>query len=334
MANSKHAHLRYNILDYCFKNKAFTFNQLLEFVNNKIEELYPAEGISIRTLREDLKLFRDPVNGFGAPLVEMSRTYRYTDPKFSIAQKPLLEYEQYLIYASQQLLERFENHPKYDKLAEALIKFQDEENQDDSEQEQILFYDHNEEYKGIKYLKPLYLAIQKKQVLQISYKGFKDGATSVYEFHPYVLKQYNRRWFVFGLNKDQNNYEWSIPLDERLLDFQIIEDKEYLKTQTDWSAFFRALVGVVKPPKAEVVKVVLRFYNGREHYFKTKPFQPDYEEFFEQEKQDQVWFETIINKELVQQILSFGGDVEVMEPKQLKVALKVHTNIMNEFYKN
>ena len=74
MANSKHAHVRYNILDYCFRNKTFTFNQLLDFVNNKIAELYPGEGISIRTLREDIKLFRDPVNGFGAPLVEMSRT--------------------------------------------------------------------------------------------------------------------------------------------------------------------------------------------------------------------------------------------------------------------
>ena len=59
------------------------------------------------------------------------------------------------------MLERFENNPKYDKLAEALIKFQDEENYDDNHQ--VLFYDQNEEYKGIKYLKPLYLSIQKKK---------------------------------------------------------------------------------------------------------------------------------------------------------------------------
>ena len=37
---------------------------------------------------------------------------------------------QYLIDASQQLLERFENHPKYNKLAEALIKFQDGEDEE------------------------------------------------------------------------------------------------------------------------------------------------------------------------------------------------------------
>ena len=62
------------------------------------------------------------------------------------------------------------------------------------------FYDQNEEYKGIKYLKPLYLSIQKKNVLEIKFKGFQDKSIKTYEFHPHILKQYNRRWFVFGLN--------------------------------------------------------------------------------------------------------------------------------------
>ena len=156
MANSKHAHVRYNLIDYCLRHKAYSFTQLLEYINDKISELYPGETIATRTLRDDLKLFRDPVNGFGAPLPEKSRVLQYSEPNFTIATKPLLPFENYLIEASQQLLERFENHPKYDKLAEALIKFQDEEN--DNDNFQVLFYDQNEEYKGIKYLKPLYLA--------------------------------------------------------------------------------------------------------------------------------------------------------------------------------
>jgi hypothetical protein len=68
MANSKHAHVRYNMLDYCFLNKSFTFNELLSFVNQKIAELDPGEGISTRTLREDIKFFRDKKEGFEAPL--------------------------------------------------------------------------------------------------------------------------------------------------------------------------------------------------------------------------------------------------------------------------
>ncbi|WP_430929040.1 helix-turn-helix transcriptional regulator [Polaribacter marinivivus] len=332
MANSKHAHVRYNILDNCFRNKVFTFKELLEYVNIKIADVYPGEGISERTLREDIKLFKDPIKGFGAPLEEMSRTYKYSDANFSIASKPLLPYENYLIDASQQLLQRFENHPKYNKLAEALIKFQDEEdsNRDTSK---ILFYDHNEEYKGIKHLKPLYLAIQKKQVLQIKFKGFKDATYKTFEFHPHILKQYNRRWFVFGYNKTEERWQHSIPLDERLINFNILEDVEYEDSQKDWEAFFRTMVGV-RRTSVEVEKVVLKFYNGREDYFKTKPFIPDFEEFFEEDKQDQIWFMSIINPELIQQILSYGQDVEVLEPEYLKEELKKHANKMYNYYVN
>ena len=331
MAFSKHAHLRYNILDYCFRHKSYTFEELLKFVNEGVAEFYPGEGISERTLRLDIKIFRNKMTGFGAPLPEKIRILRYSNANFSIAQRPLLKDEQYLIEASQQLLTRFENHPKYNKLAEALIKFQDGEDQN-AETSKILFYDHNEEYKGIKYLKPLYLAIQKKQVLQITFKGFKDDKPSTFEFHPHVLKQYNRRWFVYGFNKSKGIKQWSIPLDERLIDFNVLEDMDYMKSITDWDSFFRTMVGVTKPYKSEVEKVVLRFYNGRENYFKTKPFQPDYEEFFEDDKQDQVWFESIINPELLQQLLSYGKDVEILEPESLKNQMKEHAENMKNYY--
>ena len=209
MANSKHAHVRYNILDYCFRNKSYNFNDLLSYVNDKIAELYPGEGISTRTLREDIKVFRNKDKGFAAPLPENIRILRYTNPDFSIAQKPLLDYEQELIDASQQLLERFENHPKYNKLSEALIKFQDGEEENGTSK--ILFYDSNDEYKGVKHLKPLYLAIKKNQVLQVTFKGFQDEIATTFEFHPHILKQYNNRWFVFGLNNTNGIKEWSIP---------------------------------------------------------------------------------------------------------------------------
>ncbi|WP_370214154.1 helix-turn-helix transcriptional regulator [Mesoflavibacter profundi] len=330
MANSTHAHLRYNILDHCFRYRSYSFEELLKAVNEGIEELYPGESISERTLREDIKVFRDKKDGFGAPLPDGKRTYTYSDDNFTIAQRPLQKYEQYLLEAAQQLLSRFENHTKYNKLAEALIKFQDEEEQE-NDAKKILFYDHNEEYKGINHLKPLYLAIKKKQVLQVIYRGFKDKESSVFEFHPHILKQYNRRWFVFGYNKTKDIKAWSIPLDERLISFERLEDVNYLDSDKDWELFFRTMVGVTRINE-NIERVVLRFYNGRENYFKTKPFQPDYEEFFEEDKQDQVWFETIINKELVQQLLSYGKDVEVLEPESLKKQMKEHSKAMQQFY--
>ena len=332
MANSKHAHLRYNFLDYCFRNKSYSFNEIHKALNDKIAEYYPGEGVEVRTLREDLKLFRDKKSGFGAPLPENIRIYKYSDPKFSIAEIPLLEQEQYLIETAQHLLERYQNHPKYDKLAEALIKFQDEEEQEsDSESDKILFYDGNEEYKGIKFLKPLYLAIKNKRVLSVEFKGFGEDEIKTFEFHPYILRQYNRRWFVFGYNKTTGYKQWSFPLDERLVSFNIKNDVTFIDTKTNWESFFRDMIGVVKPKNSEVETVVLQFHNGRENYFKTKPFHPDYD--FHEDNPKQVFFDAIINKELVQQILSYGGDVEVIKPVSLINEMKKHYYAMSGYYK-
>lgn len=331
MANSKHAHYRYNLMDYCFRNESLNKAELLEFINVRLESEYDGETIQMRRLADDLDVFRRKENGFNAPLPRNISIYKYSDRSFSISQRPLLEFEQYLLDATRKLLKRFENDPKYDRLAEALVRFQDEDEQD-NDTSNILFYDHNEEYRGIKYLKPFYHAIRNKQVLQVTYKGFKENSNHVYEFHPSILRQYNRRWFVFGLNKTSNINNWSIPLDERLIQYDVTEEIKYIDSNTDWDNFFRTMVGVVRPRHEEVKKVVLRFHNGREHYFKTKPFQPDYDEFHEEEKQDQVFFETVINRELVQQLLSYGRDVEVIEPIELKEKLKEQIKTMHQFY--
>ena len=44
--------------------------------------------MSIRTLRDDIKVFRNKINGFNAPLPENIRILRYSNPKFSIAKRP------------------------------------------------------------------------------------------------------------------------------------------------------------------------------------------------------------------------------------------------------
>lgn len=343
MSNSKHAHYRYNILDKCFRRRErpFSFKEMLAYVNEEVGEVYPGEGISVRTLRADMQIFRDKVKGFGAPLVvgecEGKEVYYYSDPNFSIAQSRLLPYEQYLIDAAQQLLERFDNHPKYEKLSEALVLFQEEEGAATiPDYQKILFYDKNEAYDGLRHLKPIFLAIKNKTVLRITFQGFGDSESKDYIFHPYVLKQYNQRWFVFGFNETDDRAYWSIPLDDRLQHFETVEGAELIRDDSDWSSFFNQMVGVrnqsVTQDKPIAEKVVLKFAPHRLEYFKTKPIHPYWDEFTEDGKENEVFFETVINLELIQQILSYGKDVEVLEPEGLKEKMKDHVCIMSSYY--
>lgn len=317
------------------------FQELLDEVNESIAELYPGEGISVRTLRDDIRLFRDPENGFGAPVVveryEGKEVYVYSDPEFSIAKKGLLPDEQYLIDAAQQLLERYDGHPRYDKLSEALVLFQEEEGATTvPDYHKILFYDKNEAYEGLSHLKPMFLAIKNQSVLKVTFKGFGDEDGQEFIFHPYVLKQYNQRWFVFGFNETRQINHWSIPLDERLQSFKVIPDAIRKKDDTDWTSFFNEMVGVrrqsVTQEEPIPERVVLRFSPHRLPYFKTKPIHPYWDEFVEEGKENQVFFETVINLELIQQILSYGKDVEVLEPERLRRILNDEVKIMLRWY--
>jgi predicted DNA-binding transcriptional regulator YafY len=76
----------------------------------------------------------------------------------------------------------------------------------------------------------------------------------------------------------------------------------------------------------------LRFASYRLPYFKSKPIHPLWDEFAEEGKENQVFFEAIINNELVQQILSYGKDVEVLEPESLKMKMKEQANTIQQYY--
>lgn len=329
MTTYKLKYLRYNYLDYCFRKKSYSFKDLKNAVNDYLAQFN--ESVSTRTLKDDLKVFRSKEQGFDAPLPS-ARIYQYSDSNFSIANRPLLSQENDTLEAAIQLLERFENNPQYDRLNEALISFQDNELQNGIDYKKVLYFDHNEEYKGIKYLKPLVLAIQKKRALKVHFQGFKDKKLSTFEFHPQILKQYNRRWFIFGFNKTMNIEKWSIPLDERLKDFEILDDITYKNTKVNWSNFFRQMVGVVKPKDAQVEQIVLQFYNGREKYFNSKPFILDSDESLNENEQGLIWFDAIINKEIVQQILAYGKDVEVKKPESLRKKIQEHLKVLSTNY--
>lgn len=329
-------------MDRCFRNshKPYSFDELLTYINSQLEEVF-GDVIKTRTLRNDIKLFRDSEKGFGAPLITdkfyEKEVYYYEDPNFSIAQCRPLEDEQYILDAAIQLLERYEENPYYNKLSEALLYLEDKGHTIDIETDKyVLYYDKNEAYEGLNLLKPFYMAIKKQKVLQICYQGFKDRIDNKFIFHPHVLKQYNQRWFVFGYNETSDKEKWSLPLDSRIISYKELPDKTYIESIVNWQDHFKQLVGIrdqsMTNEHDQPETVVLRFSDQRIDYFKTKPIHPEWDEYLDESKKNQVFFDCVINHELIQQILSYGNDVEVLEPKALRSVIAEKTKQMLKHY--
>ena len=69
-----------------------------------------------------------------------------------------------------------------------------------------------------------------------------------------------------------------------------------------------------------------------EHYLRQNLFSLTMISFLKRKSIYQIFFETVINRELVQQLLSYGCDVEVIEPIELTEKLKEQIKSMQDFY--
>ena len=77
---------------------------------------------------------------------------------------------------------------------------------------QYIRLDKNENLKGLAYLDQLYQAILKKICLKINYQSFKARTPTEFIFHPFILKEFNNRWFLIG-KKDRQDQILTLALD-------------------------------------------------------------------------------------------------------------------------
>jgi predicted DNA-binding transcriptional regulator YafY len=320
MAINKNALLRYQVLDRCFRNtgRKYFWQDLLDEVNKALEEFNgPDSRIERRQLYDDIR-FMESEQGWGISLdkerVGRRVYYRYTDPEFSISNQPLNEREVSQIEAAISVLSRFAGAPQFEAVQEMVPVLKDRLGLNHQTKE-VIGLESNIDLKGIEYLSQLYDAIINEQVLEVKYQDFKSDEPFVLTFHPYYLKQYNNRWFVFGFNENLEIPTWNLALD-RIESIEIIR-KEYQQTNIDWNDYFYDIVGVTRYQNKEPESVVLEFTKDVAPYVETKPIHPSQKSEWVDVKL-RVAIEVIPNYELESLILSFGENVRVLEPEELK----------------
>lgn len=320
MSINKNAYIRYQTLDKCFKNsgRMYFLKDLLYECNKALEELNPdSVGIQRRQLFQDIK-FMESEQGWSIPLERFKygrkNYYRYNDNSFSINNQPLNSSEANQIKSALQILSRFTGTPQFEWVKEVIPTIQDKLGLINQEKE-VISFETNVDLKGLDNLTPLFNAIHNKRVLRIEYKDFKTEEPYFIVFHPYYLKQYNNRWFVFGLNEERNIPTWNLALDR----IETIKEtsEEYIPSDIDWEDYFYDIIGVTMPKNTKIEEVILRFSKEQAPYITTKPIHPSQKQKLE-DGELVVHIKVIPNYELNRLILSFGDNVKVEAPKSLK----------------
>ena len=320
MATNKHAAVRYNALDKCFSNynRKYTFDDLLEICKDAIYMEYGDDsGISTRTLRDDIRFMKSE-EGFSAPIVTRKDGgkpyYFYEDKEFTIKKQKLSNVETEQLKNTLITLSRFKGLPQFEWMNEVVARLEGEFKIKNDVAE-IVGFEQNPYLKGLEHFDKLFRAISNKRVLKITYHpSFKDAKESI--FHPYYLKQYNNRWFLFG-HCDGRVMNMALDRIECFLETNC----EYIEnSDIDFNDFFDDIVGVSLPFDKRLQNVKLKIERSRYKYIETKPIHHSQHVIHEQCDNDNivVGLELITNYEFETLILGFADSLEVIEPIELK----------------
>ena len=318
MASNKHAQIRYKVLDDCFSNsgRKYYFEDLLECCNEALRNIYGDNhsGIKTRTLRADISYMRELAGESGVDIESVDDGngyyYRYTDPKFSIFKKGLAENDLAQLKETILMLQRFKGMPNLDWISELVVKLEDKLKLR-GVSHSVVGYEENPNYTGLDWYQDLFDAIINKTVLRIQYRTFTDEEFE-WTVHPYYLKEYRNRWFLFGLNQEDNTI-LNIALD-RIDNIEQIKG-DFIPTSINFEKYFNDIVGVTVTPQ-EKEKIRLKFSKKRFPYIETKAIHPS--QRYVDRDNCIIEITVIPNKELESIILSYGNDVEVIAPASFR----------------
>lgn len=323
---------RYRILDRCLRDthRKYTLEALLEALNTQLSYTTGKE-ISKRTLQNDLTTLE---YDYGVDYNESLRKqrpaiYRYENPNKYYQFVQFTNKDSEKIQDAIDILSSYQGIPQYD-WAQMLLK--EAQMCNEKKASGRVEFQNNPDLRGLEFFSTLLDAITAKQLLTLSYQPYEKPQFEVL-FSPIRLKQFNNRWYVIGKCPQFENIS-IYPLD-RILSVETTRGK-YEHTDIDIDEMFDDQVGIsITSPNAKVEDVILRVNSKRYNYIETKPIHWSQTELKEQanEHTRTIRIRVYLNKELTQQILSFGDDIEVIAPAELRELIKEKITALNEKYK-
>ena len=350
MPANKNAVTRYYILDKLLANRYhhYSTEDLCRLVNEELAEMNQ-EPVSRRTIELDLNYIEnegpflaeikhyqiDDVSPRTLKTIKKS-CHRYADPSFSIFTQKLTDDEKHLLGEAFSLIGQFDglhNLEGLERLRESLKVKTDR---------QIVSITDNP-LKDKNLLGELFTVISQKQVVEIHFHKFDtpevDRSVVV---HPYLLKEYNRRWYLIAAAEDTGKL-LSFALD-RMDKFVPLPARCYKEYDGDLRERFEDIIGVTLIDGNPLQTILFWVSDYSKDYVATKPLhesQRPYRGESEKELRRQypmlengAFFSIgcIENYELIRELTSFGADLIVLSPNEIQEKVMDRISAMNKKY--
>lgn len=328
---------RLQILHKCLKNNMakWSVKKLHEKINNHLAGI-GSKPVSERTIAADLVYLKLQKGAPVEPVREGRNVFYTYSENFDFNTPAITKDEYQSLLIANEVLSQLKGFALTKELQELADKLKLYINDPVQEKDPPVIFDAPTGLRYIERLQDILECILEKTVLQISYQPFGTESPVEKIIHPYCLKQYNQRWFLFGYDEINRRIDNS-PVD-RIAGFSP-QSKPFIENSFfSQDAYFNDMIGVTKKAGQQPEHIVFRVSVARADYLVTKPLHHT-QAIVSKERNGIVTFEisVLINKELISLLLSFGSDLQIIEPAALKdIVRKEHekafTNYNNNFF--
>lgn len=173
---------------------------------------------------------------------------------------------------------------------------------------------------GTENLYGLLHAIKNRLQIKFTYQKFWDEELSQRLVAPYALKEFKNRWYVMAKDSKDNAIK-SFALD-RLTNLEITNQPYQYPENYSIEQSYRYCFGIISSNDEEPQDVILSFDPFQGKYIKTLPLHHTQEVLVDNDEEMKIKLKLCLTHDLLMELLSFGDNMKVIQPKSLALEIK------------
>lgn len=166
-----------------------------------------------------------------------------------------------------------------------------------------------------RFLTDIISAMRDFRVIRLCYQSFRHPEPFCFNVRPYCVKYFKQRWYLLG-DSDLGLRIYSL---DRFVDMEELEEHFEIPKGFDAEEYFGNYFGVIIGEEPEDVKI--RVVPDQVKYFRTLPLHGSQRETAQEDGSSVFSYHIAPTFDFVQEILSHGADVEVLEPAELRESI-------------
>lgn len=166
-----------------------------------------------------------------------------------------------------------------------------------------------------RFLTDIISAMRDFRVISLCYQSFRHPEPFCFNVRPYCVKYFKQRWYLLG-DSDLGLRIYSL---DRFVDMEELEEHFEIPKDFDAEEYFQNYFGVIIGEEPEDVKI--RVVPDQVKYFRTLPLHGSQRETVQEDGSSVFSYHIAPTFDFVQEILSHGADVEVLEPAELRESI-------------